>query len=106
FHRSSTLSCARLRPNSPTRLCDSAHATGGDAVVGIVRRPRTAPPQPELARPCATGQRFEPGGVPPSPMRVEVRRSGADRDKANVDVQAVANTDHIPQQPPVLIHTI
>jgi hypothetical protein len=39
-------------------------------------------------------------------MCIEVRGGSADRDKADVDVQPVANSDHVTEQPPITIHQI
>ena len=73
-----------------------------DALAWLVRK--GAPVVWEETRnPLTTGKRFEPRRVSPPPVSIEVRSRGTHGDEANVDVNAVADTDHVPQKPPVPI---
>ena len=80
--------------------------TGCDTAIGIVRRPGTSAPQAEFVSAGATGQQIEPPRVAATAVCVEVRGGSAHRDKADVDVQPVAYTDYITEEPPVIIHQV
>src|SRR5206468_3971059 len=80
-----------------TDCTGSTNSTSRNAVVRIVRRSWTVTPETKPPRAGTACKRFEPGRVPSPPVGVEVRSRGADRDEANVDVDAVTDADHVSQ---------
>jgi hypothetical protein len=104
-------------PNRSTQLHhDPALVEGGqepstlgprfDSLVRVVGRTTTDTPEAELLRPRSLGEKLQAVRVPASAVPVEVGGGGTDGDEADVHVDAVADTDDVAQQPPVLIDAV
>ncbi len=59
-----------------------------------------------MVRPRPSCEEIESPGKESAAAEVEVRRGGADRDEVDVHVEAVPHSDHVAQQPAVLVDTV
>src|SRR5689334_10905110 len=77
-----------------------------DAAVEVDGRAPARAPEPALLRPRPERVAREHPRVPPLPTAVEVRRRVAALHQEHVDVEAVADTDHVAEEATVLIDRV
>jgi hypothetical protein len=98
----------RSRQASPsaTRTPRAELAPRCDAAVRIVRRVGAHAPESQLLVPRALRQQLKLRRIPASATLEEVRSCGPDCDESEVDVDAVARPDDIPEQPSEVVDAV
>lgn len=89
--------------------CIVPGCTGRACRHAVVRVPwcgRAAPPQAEVVSPRTEPKANQEPGITTAPVVVEVRCRCTDPHQVDVHVQFIANAEHVPEQPPVLVDPI